>query len=129
MSYFDFRFEFGKHAGEPLHGVPLSYLRWAVKNMDSLSENDRATIRREILRQEDRRRDQGDPNYRYTPPPAAPPIAVDAAIGLEIVKLGRREFSKRCHPDVGGDPEKMTKANATADYLEKRLSLLLGAGA
>jgi hypothetical protein len=129
MAYYSsFVFEFGKYAGLPLYDVPLNYLRWAVKNMDSLSAGERSAIRLEIARQESRRDDQG---YRSTPPqrPSAPPVAVDTAIGLEIIKEGRRALALKYHPDRGGDPERMTRANATADYLEKRLPLLLGASA
>ena len=126
-----FRFENGKHAGEPLYDVPLSYLKWAAKNMDSLSASDKAAIRTEIYRQEERRSDQGYGGYRPPPPPAvSAPVAVDAAIGLELIKEGRRALALRYHPDREGcDPEKMTRANATADFLEKRIFLLLGVGA
>ena len=130
MSYFDFKFTFGMHEGKPLYDVPVGYLRWAAKNLDSISESDRATIRREIQRQEERLHDQGYGNYRpAAPPPSPTPVAVDAEIGLLIVREGRRALARRLHPDRGGDPEAMTRCNATADFLEKRLSLLLGASA
>lgn len=121
-----FRFKHGKHAYEPLHNVPLNYLKWAVKNMDSLSATDRAAVSFEIHRQEDRREDQGY-SYRPSAAPQATPVAVDGAIALELVKEGRRALALKYHPDL--DPrnaEKMTRTNATADYLEKRLSMLLG---
>ena len=30
---------FGKHKGEAIDNVPLSYFQWALKNMDSLKED------------------------------------------------------------------------------------------
>ena len=125
-----FQFEFGKHAFEPLYDVPLSYLRWAVKNMDSLSASDQAAIRTEIRRQEERRDDQGYREYRSAPQhPKPTPAAVDAHIALELVREGRRALALKYHPDRGGDALKMTLANATADYLEERLPLLLAVAA
>lgn len=124
-----FRFSFGKHASEPLYDVPLSYLRWAVKSMDTLSESDRVAIRTEIYRQAERLDDQGY-GEQYSPPrrPAASvPTAVDARIGLELIQAGRRALSQKYHPDINPESaEIMVRCNATADHLMKKLPLLLG---
>lgn len=50
----------------------------------------------------------------------------DVSGAHEIVKGGRRALTLKYHPDHGGNAERMPLTNATADYLEKRLPLLLG---
>ena len=136
MSYSStrFTFEVGKYAGEPLYDVPLSYLKWAVKNMDSLSASDKAAIRTEIYRQEERRSDQGygGQGGGWQMPPLPPigglrlPAGGDPETAVELIRAGRRALALKYHPDHGGNPARMLAVNVVSDYLESTLKQLTG---
>ena len=129
-----FRFSCGKHAGEPLYDVPLSYLKWAVKTMDSLSASEKAALHAEIYRQEERRSDQGygGQGGGWRRPPLPPsgglrlPAGSDPETAVEVIRAGRRALALKHHPDHGGDPSRMLAVNVVADYLESTLKQLTG---
>lgn len=44
------RIDFGKHRGEALCGVPIDYLRWALREITDAPEEFRTIVRNEIHR-------------------------------------------------------------------------------
>ena len=115
---------FGKHDGKPVSELPDGYLEWAVKTLTDVDADLRRALMAEYIARAAKRaaREGGRPQ---TPPAAALPVAVSVDLALEIVKAGRRALALSLHPDKGGDAERMTLCNATADFLEKRLPQML----
>lgn len=113
---------FGKHAGCDTSELPSSYLRWAMKTLKDCDPVLKTAIMNEYLS-----RVAGQERYQPPKPPSLKlPAAVSVNLALELVKAGRRALAVQYHPDRPcGDAERMTQANATADYLEQSLPKLL----
>lgn len=123
---------FGKFKGELLTEIPEGYLRWLLTDCNSLEESPRAEIERELRGRGGSERgshggaSQTGEGEQHGGPTSGLPTAVDRHVAAEIISAGRRALALVRHPDVGGDPERMVRVNATADYLETRLALVLG---
>ena len=106
---------FGKHRGQPLDEVPLSYLGWLLEGADFLG---RYRGLREAI--EDEIRERVGP--RWAPPPRPVPWQCpEPGLARELVAAGRRAMALRHHPDRGGDTEQMKRTNVVADWLDARL--------
>lgn len=128
-------FPFGKHKGKTLDQVPADYCRWVLDNVIELDPDLETAIRASLRKrgggfggQSQKSNNSRRGGSSYSVPPSALPVAVDADIAAEIVKEGRRALAMRYHPDRGGNNELMVKVNASADFLETRLRVLLGMG-
>lgn len=129
-------FGFGKYAGKTPDEVPVDYLRWALGSVDDLDPDLETAIRASLQKRGGgfggHSQQSGNSHHSrntYPPPPAALPVGVSIDIAAELVREGRRAMALKYHPDrQNGDAERMTRANATADHLEKRLRIILGIG-
>jgi hypothetical protein len=108
---------FGKHKGELISDIPTEYLDWLITTVElrdwllsAVSEELRARL------------DEDDE------PPGRVPAGVHADVAAELVEAGRRALALRYHPDRGGDNERMSAVNATADWLEQHLGSVLPGG-
>ena len=121
---------FGKHKDLPISQVPTSYLTWVLFSCETPDEDLRFHIQQELAARAKSSSEQKNSNQErpYSRSSSRLPVAVDVTIAAEIVKEGRRALALRYHPDKGGDGEKMTLVNATADHMEKKLTALLGIG-
>lgn len=123
-------FPFGKHKGKTPDECPVDYLRWVIGNVEAIDPDLEAAIHASLRKRGGgfRRHSQ---RFRYFPPalPTALPVGVSVDVAAELVREGRRALALKYHPDrQGGDAECMTRANATADFLERRVRDLLAGG-
>lgn len=89
---------FGKHRGKPIDEIPEDYLEWLINSSQ-------ATID-QCQRELERRRVAAEANL---------------ALAEQIIREGYRALSKKLHPDIGGDEEKMKELNNDRDRLVQLL--------
>jgi hypothetical protein len=89
---------FGKHRGKLIDEIPEDYLEWLVNSSQ-------ATID-QCQRELERRRVAAEANL---------------ALAEQIIREGYRALSKKLHPDIGGDEEKMKCLNNDRDRLVQLL--------
>lgn len=127
---------FGKHKGEDLEDIPLSYLRWVLRNVylwdDELRSDMENLTGEEVTAEPDPDRQRGGGRWNKTasggqttvPPPPAPPSNLDQIRRdlIDAVNLWRRSMAAKHHPDRnGGDGTMMTAMNDAADKLMKEI--------
>jgi hypothetical protein len=119
MSY---RMPFGKHKGQLLSELPLSYLLW-LSELDDLREPLRSFVDAEM----DRRNGHGkrenrseESRYGRTNPRQARGLP-QRDITSEIVETGYRSLAMRHHPDHGGSTATMQAVNTAVAWLRERL--------
>ena len=103
------RMPFGQYRGQPLSALPDEYFEWL------LSIELREPLRSAVIAEVESRNGQPQSQQQIRPP---------IPVLLEIVAEGRRSLARQCHPDVGGDLEKMKHVNVTADFLEAQIRTL-----
>ena len=129
---------FGAHKYKHLSDVPTSYLRWMLKGLDSLEDDERRQVEAELndreikasFRAGSHRRQQRSQEQRTWPPSqgANLPKGVTPDVILRIISAGRQTLAKRLHPDAGGDVEAMKRVNVAADFLEQQARALAATG-
>jgi hypothetical protein len=93
---------FGRHRGTKISDLPDHYIEWL------LSIELREPLRSAVSNEYRQRMCTDDDS-------SAP--AVNTLIVDEIVGAGVRALSKKFHPDVGGDHQKMVAINRTAEWI------------
>ena len=129
---------FGQHRGERLSHVDTGYLGWCLETINGLSRAERSQIDLELIAREMM---GGGPSgsgyqsknnyhraYDQTPTPPRLPAGVTPQTIREVISAGRQHLTKRYHPDLGGDAQKMLLINVTADYLEAQAETVGAAG-
>jgi hypothetical protein len=107
---------FGKYRGYLLADVPLSYLRWCLRELQDLDPDLRREMRRVV---QSRTRPEPEPQ----PAPAGPPATWDM-----VLRNWYREMSLRFHPDRGGNVVAMQTINLAYERL-RQLTSMAGRGA
>lgn len=112
------RMPWGKHRGQRLADIPVSYLTWVLTETDHIEPVLRRAIRAEVA---DRLGLGGasppPPPWRSTALPA-PPIA---AAAVDIIVAGYRAVALRAHPDQGGTHDAMIAVTEARDWLRARV--------
>jgi hypothetical protein len=99
---------FGRYRGELLKNLPFTYLEWLM-SLDDLRQPLRSHLEEEYRRRE----------FSQKAEPVIDPRIVD-----ELVGAGLRSLSKKYHPDMGGDHNRMISLNCTADWLRRQARAL-----
>jgi len=104
------RMPFGKHRGEDIRKLPDDYIAWLYGKRGEWRPMLQAVVEAEFKR-------------RYSPGEAGPSFVVPLKLRPtvdQILKKGRREMSKRSHPDVLKDGGvEMVKVNRAYEILVK----------
>jgi len=105
---------FGRYRGVPLEEVPLSYLRWLLREL-ALREPLLTYVERECRRRNGRRHRHraASPTTSLAFPPAL------RATAAEIVTTGFRVLALKRHPDHGGRHEEMLDLQRAREALER----------
>jgi hypothetical protein len=100
---------FGKHQGQHVREVPTSYLRWVLREVETLDRWQRHAIEAELSR-----RGEG-PRRHQEEAPFPPPADFRALFRTWFAGLARDY-----HPDrIGGDGREMVAINDAAERLKK----------
>jgi hypothetical protein len=105
------RMPWGKHEGKRLEDVPLSYLRWVLRECDNIPLDLRRAIRDVVEEAEDSGTDARGPWQAQS---AGPPINWQGTI-----REWYRSLALDFHPDRGGSVEAMRAINEAHDRLRK----------
>lgn len=99
---------FGKYRGEFLTEIPPNYLRWLLRECDSIDSYLRRRVEEELYRRSDR-----DTKLQQEQP-QQPPVDFKA-----ILSRVHKEMAMRFHPDRGGHVEAMKAINCVMDRLKE----------
>ena len=97
------KMRFGKHKGQAIDDIPLSYLRWLIENVRDLDEQTREAIKERF----------NGRSHSTSPPPSPPPPSPPASSSKfeQVVRAWHRLMTKKYHPDRGGHHEAMVAVN------------------
>jgi uncharacterized protein (DUF3820 family) len=105
------RMPFGRHKGKFLDEVPVSYLRWVLRECANIPLGLRRAIRGVVEEAEDSGMEaRGPAQAENTGPPVNWP---------GIIRDWYRGLARDYHPDRGGSVEAMKVVNEAADRLRK----------
>lgn len=107
---------FGKWKGHPLPEVPLSYLKWLLRECDNLDPYLRSEVRREVSRRE-RQGAWEERDYGGGAAPGGKP-GLPASLP-DLIRSWHRELVMIHHPDRGGDVRIMQALNDAHDRLKR----------
>src|SRR6516165_643068 len=96
---------FGKYHGWLLDEIPEDYLSWLWDHVELFGQ-----LRREVARILGQRSAGSHAKHESAPQPLAV-REQDAELFREVLNAGYRTLAMRCHPDQGGDSEKMRRLN------------------
>jgi hypothetical protein len=147
---YDGELRFGEHKYKRLGDIPTGYLRWMLSGMDNLDNHERDQVRSELrtrdyAEQHARERarysssgyssssggsggNNGGTGNNYNTAPRLPANITPDDL-LKVISAGRRGLALIHHPDRGGSPDAMLKANVAADWLEQVIRALPGGAA
>lgn len=124
---------FGKHQGEEVEEIPVSYLRWILRNVHIRDDELREEIEERVGEpasaepSEPRttsssgwKRTTGGPGVGgATSAPPRPGVDLDAVARdlFDTINRWRRKMAATHHPDKGGDVLVMQAVNAAGDVL------------
>jgi uncharacterized protein (DUF3820 family) len=109
------RMPWGKHEGKRLEDVPLSYLRWVLRQCDAIPLGLRRAIRDVVLEAEDSGTDVRGSREADS---AGPPVNWPG-----VLRDWYRGLAMDYHPDRGGSVEVMKAINEAHDRLRKLVGI------
>jgi hypothetical protein len=127
---------FGKHKGEELEDIPVSYLRWVLRTVDLFDDElrqeiedivgEKATAPKRDPGERGKWNKQASGNGTYAPPPPTPPRAGFDINGLhrdliDAVNRFRRSMAGKFHPDRGHDTIILQAINDGIDRVMKEI--------
>ena len=107
---------FGKYHGWLLDEIPEDYLWWVWEHVELFGR-----LRREVARILGQERAGSQAKQESAPPPFAV-RSQDAELFREVLNAGYRALALRCHPDQGGDSEKMRRLNQAIERWRQQLN-------
>jgi hypothetical protein len=111
------RMPFGKFKGRRLADLPAEYLDW-LYSLETLYAPTARAVEAEWLR---RHAGRSTNNGAWQASRHGPIPAAAQAAATQVVQEGYRALTRKWHPDVGGDAERMRALNVAVDWLRARI--------